>query len=898
MPGAHPEVAAFLAELERSLEARGLPAGAFVTEAEEHLADCMKELEESGLPPHHAAREAIRRFGSVEAVVEAWVSRQGAGGRARPRKPPHRRFVIGLGDDVRFAARKLASSPGFTAATVLILAVGIGATTAIFTLVHAVLLRPLPFHEPERLVNISLQSDSDGDASGTLSVADFSFVRAQARTLESTGALFVRQSFQISGGERPIRIAGAFVSAEFFPTLGVRPFMGQLFRSGDDRAGEPRRVVVSHRFWQGYLQSDWGVIGSALNLDGEPHTVVGVMPPDFRWMRAELLDVWPILTVVEPNHRAPFFLTTIARLKPGTSRRDLEAELFGIESAIKNRYPSSPSDWAFAVEDFPEFFVGQRRPVLLLLFGCVGILLLVACSNVASLLLTRSVGRRREIAVRSALGARPWILARQLLMESLLLASAGGILGHALALAGLGPLIDLGAETLLLPKEVSFEPWVLLFVSGLACGVTLLIGLAPALSSVRVDSATPLKESATSAGETAGARHLRWVFAAVQVGMATSLLVGAGLLLRSLHELQRVDTGAQLDSVLALPLALPEATYPDDLNVESFWRRLLDEVRGLPGVLEAACSMALPPDLLVMTNPFTVEGRPVPPHQTPPLAEQLLVSPRYFETLGIPTREGRDFDLGDRPDSTQVAIVNETLARRFFPGGDAIGRRIQLGEPRPDGQWNTIVGVVADVKYDGLDAGPAPTVYVSYFQEPWWRDMYLTVKTSGDPLAVAPVLRSTVAALDSTLAPGEPKTLDRVAAESVSGPRFRTALVVTFAAIALSLAVVGVYGVVSQAVLGRTREIGIRRAFGASDRDILGELIGEGIRILLSGGVFGILVSLALARVVAALLFQVRPFDPATFAFVPLLLGAVGVLACYVPARRALRVEPVIVLRG
>ncbi|HSF16196.1 MAG TPA: ABC transporter permease [Vicinamibacteria bacterium] len=897
MPGAHPYVAAFLSELERSLEARGLPAGAFVTEAEEHLGDCMRELSESGLPPDHAAREAIRRFGSVEAVVEAWVSRQRAGDRDRPRKRPRGRFLIGLGDDLRFAARKLASSPGFTAATVLILAVGIGATSAIFTLVHAVLLRPLPFREPERLVNISLHSDSDG-ASGTLSVADFSFLRAQARTLESTGVLFVRRSFQISGGERPIRIAGALVSAEFFSTLGVRPFMGQLFRPGDDREGEPRRVVISHRFWQGYLQSDWGVIGSALTLDGEPHTVVGVMPPDFRWMRAELLDVWPILPVAEPNYRAPFFLTAIGRLKPGTSRRDLETELLGIESAIKNRYPSSPSDWAFAVEDFSEFFVGRRRPVLLLLFGCVGILLLVACSNVASLLLTRSVGRRREIAVRSALGARPFILARQLLMESLLLASAGGISGHALAIAGLGPLIDLGAETLLLPPEVPFEPWVLLFVTGLACGVTLLIGLAPALSSVRVDSATPLKESATAAGETAGARRLRSVFAAMQVGMATSLLVGAGLLLRSLHELQRVDTGAQLESVLALPVALPEATYPDDANVESFWRRLLDQVRGLPGVLEAACSMALPPDLLVMTNPFTVEGRPVPPHQTPPLAEQLLVSPRYFETLGISTREGRDFDLGDRPDSTPVAIVNETLARRFFPGGDAIGRRIQLGEPRPDGEWNTIVGIVADVKYDGLDAGPAPTVYVSYFQEPWWRDMYLTVKTSGDPLAVAPVLRSTVAAVDSTLAPGEPKTLDRVAAESVSGPRFRTALVVTFAAIALSLAVVGVYGVVSQAVLGRTREIGIRRAFGASDRDILGELIGEGMRILLSGAVFGILVSLALARVVAALLFQVRPFDPATFASVPLLLGAVGVLACYLPARRALRVEPVIVLRG
>jgi putative ABC transport system permease protein len=384
----------------------------------------------------------------------------------------------------------------------------------------------------------------------------------------------------------------------------------------------------------------------------------------------------------------------------------------------------------------------------------------------------------------------------------------------------------------------------------------------------------------------------------MQVGLATSLLIGAGLLLRSLHELSRVDIGARIDSVLTLPMALPEGTYPDDSSVESFWRRLLDQVRGLPGVVEAACSMALPPDLLVMTNPFTVEGRPVPSHQMPPLAEQLLVSPQYFQTLGIATREGRDFTFGDRPDSTPVVIVNETLARRFFPEGDALGHRIQLGEPRPDGRWNTIVGVVADVKYAGLDAVPAPTVYVSYFQEPWWREMYLTVRTTHDPLAVAPLLRSSVAAMDSRLAPGEPKTLDRIAAESVSGPRFRSALVAAFAGLALSLAIVGVYGVVSQAVVGRTREIGIRRAFGASDRDIQRRVIREGILILLAGGTIGVLMALGLSRVLAAMLFQVRPDDTATFFAVPLLLMMVGVLACYLPARRALRVEPVLVLRG
>ena len=896
MPGQNSHLALFLAELERALEARGVPARAVVAEAEEHLTDTMKELEESGLSPETAAREAIRRYGSVQAVVEAWLSRRDRTGARSSRRRSRR--LDGLMGDARFAARKLAASPGFTVATVLILAVGIGATTAIFSLVHAVLLRPLPFREPDRLVNVFIRQDGEGEAHSTLSEADFSFLRAQTQTLENTGVLYARRSFQIAGGDQPIRVSGASVSAELFSTLGVRPFLGPLFQPGDDRKGEPRRVVISHRFWRGYLQSDPDVIGKALTLDGEPHTIVGVMPPDFRWMRADPLDVWPILTVVEPNHRAPFYLTAFGRLTSEASLRDLEAELSVIESNIKERYPSSPSDWTFGVEDFSEFFVGRRRPVLLLLFGSVGILLLVACSNVASLLLTRSVGRQREMAVRSSLGAAPWRLARQLLVESLLLASAGGILGLGFAFACLGPLLELGAKTLALPREVGLDPGVLLFVTGLAGGVTLLIGLVPALGSTRADSATMLKESAASVSESKAARRLRGLFAVLQVGLATSLLIGAALLLSSFHQLSRVTTGARTDSVLALPVALPDATYPDDANVESFWQRLLQQARRIPGVVEAACSMSLPPDLLVMTNPFTVEGRPTPSHQTPPLAEQLLVSPWYFETLGIPTREGRDFSSGDRSDSTPVLIVNETLARRYFPQGDALGHRIQLGAPRPDGRWHTIVGIVADVKYSGLDASPAPTVYVSYFQDSWWREMYLTVRTAGDPLAVAPLLRSTISALDSTLAPGEAKTLDRIAAESVSGPRFRTALVAAFACLALSLAIVGVFGVVSQAVVGRTREIGIRRAFGASDRDILRKLVGEGIRILVAGGVFGVLASLGLSRVLGAMLFQVRPFDPATFVGVPLLLGAVGVLACYLPARRALRVEPVIVLRG
>jgi putative ABC transport system permease protein len=458
MPGLHPQLALFLAELERALEARGVPARAVVAEAEEHLTDTMKELEESGLPPETAAQEAIRRYGSVPAVVEAWLSRRDRTGARSSRRRSRR--LDGLMGDARFAARKLAASPGFTAATVLILAIGIGATTAVFSLVHAVLLRPLPFREPDRLVNVFIRQDGEGGGRSTLSEADFSVLRARTRTLENTGVLYARGGFQIAGGDQPIRVSGARVSAEFFSTLGVRPFLGQLFQPGDDRKGEPRRVVISHRFWRGYLQSDPDVIGKPLTLDGEPHTVVGVMPPDFRWARADPLDVWPILTVVEPRDRSPFYLTAFGRLTSEASLRDLEAELSVIESNIKKRYQSSPPDWKFGVEDFSEFFVGRRRPVLLLLFGSVGILLLAACSNVASLLLTRSVGRQREMAVRSSLGAAPWRLARQLLVESLLLASAGVILGLGFAFACLGPLLDLGADTLALHREVGLDPGV------------------------------------------------------------------------------------------------------------------------------------------------------------------------------------------------------------------------------------------------------------------------------------------------------------------------------------------------------------------------------------------------------------------------------------------------------
>jgi len=896
VPETHPRIAAFLADLETALEARRLPAGAIVAEAEGHLAESMMELASEGLTWDAAAEEAIRRFGSIEHVANAWSRRRGVGRPVSSGAP--RRLLQDLGAEVRYGARKLLASPGFTIATAAILAIGIGATTAMFSLVNAVLFSPLPFQEPDRLVRVFLRHDWGGETRYSLSEADFTMLREQTVSLQSVAALYVRGSFQIVGAEEPIRVAGARVSAEFFTTLGVRPLLGRFFQAGDDRPGQAPRVVISHRLWRGYLKSDREIVGSSLTVDGQAHTVVGVLPPDFRWARAEPVEVWPVLPVSEPENRAPFFLTAFGRLKPGVSARELSAELPLIAGAIRRRYPSSPSDWAFGVEEFRELFIRRSRPVILLLSGSVAALLLVACANVANLLLTRALGRRPELAVLTALGASPWRLARQLLVESLLLACAGGALGLALASYSLGPLLELSEDTFALPRDAGIDPGVLLFATALVGGVTLGVGLVPALRSAGGDSAVALKQAASSMSDGPAPRRLRAVFAALQVALATTLLIGAGLLLRSFHELSRVATGARLDGVLAVPAALPGASYPDASSVDGFWEVLLDRVRRLPGVVDAAASMALPPDLLVMTNPMSVEGRPASPGQTPPLVEQLLVSPRYFGVLGIPVREGRDFTLADRADTAPVVIVNETLSHRFFPAGEALGRRLQLGDPRPDGTWYTVVGVVADVKYAGLDAGPASTVYVSYFQERWWREMYLVVRTAQEPLSVAPLVRAEIAALDPSLAPGEPKTLNRIVAESLAAPRFRTALLVGFGCVALALAGLGVYGVVAQAVASRTREIAIRRAVGASDRNLLAHVLREGMAVVLVGALGGVGASLVLSRALTALLFQVLPGDPTTLIGAPLLLGAVGWLACYLPARRALGVEPLIALRA
>jgi len=887
-------IEAFLAELERALEEQGMPARDVVAEAREHLRDDVRESERKGVRLDAAVREALERFGSVNHVVGAWRER------ALRREPPapRDRLFADLGGDLRYALRKLKASPGFAIATLLTLAIGIGATTVIFSLVSGVLLRPLPFREPDRLIRIALTHDW-GEGFYTLSPADFATVRELTQTLDGVSALYVRGNVQVSGGDEPIRITGGRATADFFSTLGVSPILGRTFLPGEDQPGRERVVVVSHRFWRGYLKSNPEILGRALAIDGIPHTVVGVLPPEFRWTRVEGVDLWPILVLDIPPAPRPFYLIAAARLKPGVTRRQTEADLRRIEALIKARSPESPDDWAIALQDMRDYLVGRSRPALLLLFGSVGLLLLIACANVANVLLARALGRQQEMATRLALGASAWRLVRQLVVESFILATAGGVVGVALAAWSLGPLVAWGGDTLSLPQDVNLDYRVFAFAAALVVLVTGTVGLVPALRSLRTPSSTSLKEAATTVSASRGARWWRSAFAAIETCLATILLVAAGLVFRSLLQLQSVETGLRVDPerVLTMSIALPEPSYPQDEHVVGFWKTLLERIRSVPGVVSAACSMSLPPDRLILTNPFSIEGSPIPPGQTPPQAEELLVSPGYFEALGIPLREGRDLAPGDSTDSSPVLLVNQSLVEKYFPGRSPLGHRLKLGDPSPQAPWYTVVGVVSNVKYAGLDAPPAATVYVSYFQKSWWRDMYLVVRAASEPASIAPVVRAHVSALDGKLASGETKTLARIQAEAVAAPRFRTGLLSGFAAIALTLAALGVYGVLAHAVASRTHEIAIRRAVGASDGRILTLVLAEGLSVVLVGASVGVLGSLALSRLVSGLLFQVSPADPITIVGAPVLLTLVGALACLLPARRALGIDPFVALK-
>jgi len=807
-------------------------------------------------------------------------------------------------NDLRYALRLLLKNPGFTAVVVLILALGIGANTAIFSLVNAVLLRPLPYPEPDRLVMLWERNLKEG-SKHLVSPADFFDLQKSTQSFEYLAALYP-PGFNLTGVNEPERISGARVSASIFSTLGVKPFLGRTFNPEEDRPGTERTVILSHGLWQRRFGSDPLVVGKAATLSGNSYGIVGVLPAGFTTpglFGNNTPDAW-VPIGLDPNvtSRKARYLRVYGRLKPGVTLQQAQAEMNILGRRLSHAFPETNAHVGVLLVSMHEHVTGEVRDALLLLLGAVGFVLLVACANVANLLLSRSVQRRREVALRSALGASPGRLLRQMLTESLLLSLLGGVAGLLLAAWSRDLLVALGSERLPRLQELPLDPWVLGFSLAASLLTGVLFGLAPALQASKLDLNQTLKGTAWI-GQ-AGTRRfsLRNLLVVSEVALSVVLLVGAGLLMKAFLRLSYVDTGLSTEQVLNTRISLPSSRYPAGEKMLSFNRQLLERLETVPGVASVAMIDWLPlGELGGVSNNFTILGQSaVPPLQRETAggeAEVRVVSPRYFETMGITLKQGRRFSSSDADTAPRALIVNEVLASHYWPQTEAIGKRLIIDAEVP--VTGEIVGVVGNVRQYALDRAPAPEIYVPHLQTPWMKreTRELVVKAVGDPLGLANTVRKEIRALEADVPITGFRSMEEVVERSLSTPRFYLVLLLCFATLALALAAAGLYAAISYSVSQRTHEMGIRMALGARPADLLRLVVRQGMTLTAMGVALGIAGALMLTRFLTGLLYGVSATDPSTFAALSLSILAVALLACYVPARRAARVNPIEALR-
>ncbi len=800
-----------------------------------------------------------------------------------------------LMQDVRYALRTLVKSPAFTLVALAALALGIGANTAIFSMVYTVMLRPLPYPEPQQMVMVWEDWQRKGGPQREwTNPTNFADWRAQ-NTVFSEMFFINGWNPTLTGDGEPELLNGSAASHGMFATLGVQPALGRGFSEAEDKPNGPRVIVLSDALWRRRFGADRNVLGRTVQLSGNPYTIIGVMPRHFMYPIIQNAELWTPAQLEPVNSRGNAFLRVIARLKPGVSLQQAQAEMSTIAARLEQQYPETNKGGGIYLANLQADMAGGARPALLVLLGAVGFVLLIACANVANLLLARASVRQKEIAVRTALGASRGRLIAQLLTESVLLSAAGGVLGLAIAYWTSSALGAYAANSIGQSYDFSLDGAVLAFTAVVSLATGMIFGLAPALEVTRNGLQDSLKEGAR--GSSGARQNLRRVLVVSEVALSLVLLVGAGLLMKSFYLLLKQNPGFNPKNVVAMSITLPQTKYPEAAQSTATFAQILETIRALPGVKSAGAVNNLPLGPNNSDATFFVQGQPDPPAERQQRAWYTPITTGYLETMQIPLLRGRLFEERDTAQAGRVILINETLAKEYFPGEDPVGKRLGFGRrATPQTNYREIVGVVGNVRFFGLNQEETAAIYFPHAQVAS-RRMNIVARTEGDPMAIAAALRSAVWRFDRDLAIPSLQTLEEVISGSLTARRFTLLLLGAFSALAMLLAAIGLYGVMAYAVAQRTREIGIRMALGAHPRDVLRLVLGQGMALTGVGLAIGIALALALGRSMSSLLYGLAPHDPATFAAVAMLLAGVAALASYIPARRAMRVDPVVALR-
>ena len=883
----------------RALLNRGAVDEDLDEELRAHLEAQTRKHQQAGLTRDEARRRAHLEFGGLQQIREDCRDARGIS------------VVDTVAHDLRYAARVLRKDPSFTAIAVLTLALGIGASTTVFSVVNAILLRPLPYPNVERIVlpwRVPPPSSDVGFDEIPWGRVDFLTFAGESQAFEHLGA-FLGAAFNLTGAGEPVRFDGARVSAGFFPALGIAPQLGRVFRADEDQPGHELETVISDRLWRDRFGSDPAVVGRTINLNGAVYTIVGVMPAAFTFPQSvgmpgsfvlpKQTALWvPLALSRGPRVRGePSELAVIGRLTPASNADRAQAELDAFARRMEREFPQGKGWFNARVRSLTRQLAGDTRRPLLLLFGAVAVVLLIACSNIANLLLTRSIARTREFTVRAALGAAPGRLIRQLITESVLLAVMGGLAGVAVAWSGVEFVKAFGPSNIPRLTEVRIDPSVLLFAMAVSLVTGVLFGLAPAWSAAREQLIPSLNDGGHRAGQSARGTRLRNTLLVAEVALALVLIIASGLLVRTFTHLLAADGGFNPDRALTFELTLPSSSYGDGDRTVNLYRTVLQQLQVLPGVVSAGIGETVPMGGAGESTGLRIPGRPANGDLAPPYANYTILSPGYLAAVGTPVLQGRDFLATDTADSMPVAIVNAAMARKYWPGQDAIGKQVGL----PIRSFNmTVVGIVANVKHLSLREEPGPEIYVPFTQKPWpsMLTMHVAVRTQADPASMTGAIRAAIRAVDPGLPIASVATLETIVDEAVAQPRFSMLLVGGFGALALLLACVGLYGAVAYSVTSRSQEIGIRLALGAPRRRVFALVLGQGVRITGIGIAIGLVLALLLLKAISGFLYGVEATDPATFVALSLLLLGVALLACYVPARRATRVDPLTAMRA